>query len=298
MNLLKSYNQEKKIENFTIPNLSSFYIFLKFHPLEHDYTNYIKLHLLNTIVKKNHPEGLDIEAIKGKRYFLKIFEEMKKKGLDLNAVNLLKLSELHRDYLYRVSRCSLSSHILEKCTNEEYQEAFSGIKIIFSQSKNDIFGHMMIDVVRITLLRLCSSTAMTAQQGNNKQAMADLELILQVGINFLEKEEIIKNQIQIFADEIIERISHNGGNCQKLNLINEGFNNFVFPENQWRIELENMEKLMENSRNKYEPDNLGFNKTDNGITMRLREQFQRFKDDFWVIFISIYINKFLILALL
>lgn len=282
MNLLKSYNQEKLILNLKIPNLSSFYIYLRFHPTDSDYTNYIKLHLLDDIVKKNHPEGSNLEEIQDKRLYNTIISEMKKNGLDLTSLNFSKLSSFLDEYLSRISRCALSSYILEKCINEEYREGFSGMKIILSKQQNDVFGRMMGDVLRVTLLRMCSSVAMTARQAKNVQALDELGFILKVAVQFLKKEEMTSIQIQIFAHEIIDRIFNNGGNREKLNVITEGFNNFECINEDWEINGDEMEKLMAAIREKYHPSKLGFNKTDNGITMKLRDQFQRFEGEFWV----------------
>lgn len=298
MNLLKSYNQEKMIQNFKIPNLSSFYIFLRFHPTDSDYTNYIKLHLFNEIVKKCHPGGLNVEEIRDKKLYNTILLELKKYGVDLASLNLSKLSSFLEDYLFRVSRCSLSTYILEKCINEEYRESFSGMKIILSKQQNDVFGRMISDVLRVTLLRMCTSVALTAGQGKNAQALEELELILKVGVEFLKKEEMTSIQIQIFANEIIDRIYSHGGDREKLNSVTDGFNNFECKDQEWEKGADDMEKLMTNMREKYNPSKLGFNKTDNGITMKLRDQFQRFDEDFWVKFFDFTFFKKNLLAFL
>ena len=62
-NLLKSHTKESTLSGLKMPNLSNFYIYLRYHPSETDFSEYIKLDLFAKTLKNLHPEHIELKEL-------------------------------------------------------------------------------------------------------------------------------------------------------------------------------------------------------------------------------------------
>lgn len=161
LNLLKIYNKPKLPSEFKTPNLSNFYIFLKFHPSNKDFSDYIKIHLFNKCLKELHPNKISLKDLKETTVIFQ--EKLQRKLSNLNEMNKPNLDivssdcdQLLNDYINQIKNMETANYFFEKSLEEQFEEAYYAVDLLLESKKNDFFSKLAKDFFKIQSLRVCS----------------------------------------------------------------------------------------------------------------------------------------------
>ena len=171
LNLIKIYNKPSFPTDFKPPNLSNFYIFLKFHPLNNDFSEYIKIHLFNKCLKEFHPNKISLKDLKENSSVV-FQEKLQKKLTNLSVMNKPNLGlipgdcdQLLNDYINQIRNMEITNYMFEKSLGENFEEAYYAVDILLESKKTDFFFKLAKDFFRIQSLRVCSYIATLTSQG-------------------------------------------------------------------------------------------------------------------------------------
>lgn len=170
VNLIKIYNRPNYPSGFNPPNLSNFYIFLKYHPSNSDYSDYIKVHLFNKCLKEIHPNNISLKDLKDSSVIFQ--EKLEKKLLNLNIANQPNLSLISKDcelllndYINHIRNNEIANFAFEKSLEENFEDAYYAADILLESKKSDFFYRLARDFFKIQSLRVCSFLINLITQG-------------------------------------------------------------------------------------------------------------------------------------
>ena len=176
LNLIKIYNKPNFSAEFKPPNLSNFYIFLKYHPSHNDYSEYIKVHLFNKCLKEFHPNKISLKDLKDTNVIFQ--EKLQKKINNLSTMNRPDLNlisgdcdQLLNDYINQIRNMEIMNYIFEKSLDEHFEEAYYAVDILLESNKTDFFFKIAKDFFRIQTLRVCSFIITLVSQGKSGEVI-------------------------------------------------------------------------------------------------------------------------------
>jgi len=171
LNLIKIYNRPNLPSEFKPPNLSNFYIFLRYHPSNNDFSEYIKIHLFNKCLKELHPNKISLKDLKDSSVIFQ--EKLQKKMNNLSMLNKPNLNilpadcdQLLNDYINQTRNTEIANYFFEKSLEEKFEEAYYAADILLESKKTDFFFKLAKDFFRIQSLRVCSFIITLIVQGN------------------------------------------------------------------------------------------------------------------------------------
>ena len=165
-------------------------------------------------------------------------EKLQKKIQNLAGTNKPNLEispadcdKLLNDYINQTRNTEIANYFFEKSLEEKFEEAYYAADILLESIKTEFFFKLAKDFFRIQSLRVCSFIITLIVQGNVKEAINLIGVLMHYAVKNLAADEIITYQIQIFFSEVVDHLSGSiGVNKEIVSEINDCINLFQISE--------------------------------------------------------------------